>query len=108
MTSLRGKKLGILISSAPTHRNFLHGLSLAESALKAEVTVFLYCIDEAVFGVGDARLQDLKARGVRLFACADAAQKRNITMTDAAAYSGLTVVNELIAATDRFVSFNQS
>lgn len=108
MSELRGKKLGILISAAPSHRNFNHGLSLAETALTAGVKVFLYCIDEAVLGVSDVKLQELKSRGVRLFACADAAQKRNVPIDEAAAFSGLTVVNELISATDRFVSFNQS
>ena len=101
-----GKKLGILVSVSPAHPNFLHGLCLAEAAMERGVSVYLYCIDEAVTGLGEARLQVLQARGASLYACAYAAQRRNIPMTDQATFSGLTMVNEIIAATDRFVSFN--
>ncbi len=103
---LRGKKLGILISTRPDQPGFRHGLGLAEAALELGVDVYLYCIDDAVIGVGDARLQSLKQRGVKLYACAYGAQRRNLPLNDLAIYAGLTVVSDLIAGTDRFVSFN--
>ena len=68
--------------------------------------VYLYCIDEAVKGLGDPRLQRLKTDGVKLFACAYGAQRRNIPVSERAAFGGLTILNDLIASTDRFVSFN--
>ena len=104
--SLRGKKLGLLLSTRPEHPNFRHGLRLAEAAVAQGVQVYLYCIDEAVFGIGVPQLQSLQARGLNLFACAYAAQRRNIPTNNLAVFSGLTVVSDLIAGTDRFLSFN--
>ena len=104
--TLRGKKLRVLLSTRPETANFRHGLRLAEAALDAQVTVYLCCIDDAVWGVGDPRLQALKTRGLHLFACAHGARRRNLPLTDQATFAGLTVVSDLIGGTDRFVSFS--
>lgn len=104
--SLHGKKLGLLLSTGPEQPAFHHGLRLAEAALGRGLSVYLYCIDEAVAGVNEPRLQALKARGLKLYACAYGANRRNLTMTDAATFAGLTVVSDIIAGTDRFLSFN--
>ena len=104
--SLRGKKLGLLVSAAPDAPNFHHGLKLAEAALDAGVTVYLYCIDDAVAGIGNTQLQALKADGLNLYACAYGAQRRDIVVNDSAVFAGLTVVSDIIGGTDRFVSFN--
>jgi predicted peroxiredoxin len=104
--SLRGKKLGILISCTPDQQNFLHGLRLAEAALAQKVDVYLYCIDEAVPGIKNKQLQKLKQGGLKLYACAYGANRRNLPLNDDAVFAGLTVVNDLIAATDKFVAFN--
>jgi intracellular sulfur oxidation DsrE/DsrF family protein len=104
--SLHAKKLGLLLSTRPEDSGFQHGVRLAETALGRGVQVYLYCIDDAVLGVADAQLQSLKARGLNLFACAYSAQRRNIPTTDLAVFAGLTVVSDLIASTDRFLSFN--
>jgi len=106
LSPLRGKKLGILLSTAPSERNFRHGLRLAESALAVGIDVYLYCIDEAVRGVADTELQQMRDRGLKLYACAYGAQRRNIPVNSLATFAGLTVVNDLIASTDRFISFN--
>ena len=103
---LRGKKLGLLLSTRPEHASFRHGLRLAEAALSQGIQVYLYCIDEAVTGLADADLQALKARGANLFACAYGAQRREIPVNDLATFAGLSVVSDLIASTDRFLSFN--
>jgi hypothetical protein len=104
--SLRGKKLGLLLSISPDHPNFARGLNLAEAALAEGVDVYLYCIDEAVPGVNSDRLQILKQRGLKLFACAYGAHRRHFPLSEKATFAGLTVVNDLITSTDRFVSFN--
>lgn len=101
-----GMKLGILLSTAPEQTGFQHGVRLAAAALTRGVEVYLYCIDDAVLGVTDARLQALRASGLRLFACAYAAQARHLPQTDHAVFAGLGVVSDLLSATDRFVSFN--
>jgi sulfur relay (sulfurtransferase) complex TusBCD TusD component (DsrE family) len=103
---LTGKKLGLLLSVAPNHPNFQHGLRLAEAAVRRGVHVYLYCIDEAVRGLEDPQLQELKAQGVNLFACAYGAQNRGVAISDLAAFSGLTVVSDLLASTDRFIALN--
>ena len=103
---LCGKQLGLLISAPPSHRAFIHGLKLAEAALDGGVDVYLYCIDEAVRAIDHPGLQALRARGLKLYACAYGAQRRNLPLNRPAIYAGLTVVSDLIAATDRFVSFN--
>jgi len=104
--SLRGKKLGILLSTRPEHPPFKHGVRLAEAALVEGVDVYLYCIDEAVYGVDDPELQALKGRGLKLYACAYGAQRRRIPLSDRATFAGLTVVSDLVSSTDRFISFN--
>ncbi len=104
--SLRGKKLGILISCTPDEANFAHGLHVAEAALAQGVDVYLYCIDEAVPGISNTRLQKLKRGGLKLYACAFGANRRNLPLDDKAVFAGLTVVSDLIAATDKFIAFN--
>jgi sulfur relay (sulfurtransferase) complex TusBCD TusD component (DsrE family) len=104
--ALRGKKLGILLSTLPGQPAFKHGLALAEAAMSEGVDVYLYCIDDAVRGLEEPGLQSLAARGLKLFACAYAANRRNLPLAGAATFAGLGVVSDLIAGTDRFVSFN--
>jgi sulfur relay (sulfurtransferase) complex TusBCD TusD component (DsrE family) len=102
---LRGKKLGLLLSTPPGSAGFQHGLALADAALGAEVEVYLYCIDEAVRGLNDPRMQSLADRGIRLYGCAYAAQRRRLPIDEKTNWAGLGLLSDLIAATDRFVSF---
>jgi len=104
--SLAGKKVGILISASPELPAFTHGVRFAAAALSGGLDVYLYCIDDAVTGVGRAEVQSLRPLGLKLYACAYGAQQRGLPVTDQAAYAGLTVVSDLVAGTDRFVSFN--
>jgi predicted peroxiredoxin len=106
VVSLHGKKLGILISCQPDQPNFNHGIRLAEAALSQGVDVYLYCIDDAVKGVEKADVQRLKERGLKLYACAYGAHRRNYSLNEKAIFAGLTVVNDLMVSTDKFVSFN--
>lgn len=103
---LRGKKLGLLISCKPDQPNFTHGLRTAEAALDLGVDVYLYCVDDAVPGVNEPLVQSLKARGLKLYACAYGAHKRHFPLCEAATFAGLTVVSDIVASTDRFLSFN--
>ena len=85
---------------------FAQGRRLAETALNRGVEVYLYCLDEAVRGAEDPALLALQGRGLKLFACAYAAQRRDLPLTGSALYSGLGMLSDLVSATDRFVSFN--
>ncbi len=104
--ALPGRKLGLLLSTDASQPAFAHGLGLAEAALAEGVDVYLYCIDDAVREANHPRVQALRARGLKLYACAYGAQRRNLPLDGPAVYAGLTIVSDLIAATDRFVSFN--
>ncbi len=102
----RGPKLGVLVSSAPDTDSFRHALGLVTAALEVGCDVYAYCIDEAVKGVAQPEVQSLKGRGLKLYACAYGAHRHGVPVDDSAAFAGLTVVSDLIAGTDRFVSFN--
>jgi len=101
-----GRKLGVLISAGPDSTSFSHGVRLVAAALAAGCDVYAYCIDQAVSGVGRTDVQELKARGLKLYACAYGAHRHGVPIDDRAAFAGLTVVSDLIAGTDRFISFN--
>ncbi len=102
---LEGRKLGILISAAPANRNFQHAIHLTERALDAGVQVFLYFIDDAVTAIDSQPVRKLKEGGARLYSCAYSLQKRNLPMSEGIIPAGLTILNDIIASTDRFVSF---
>lgn len=106
MASLLGQKLGVLLSIAPDQPGFRHGVRLAETGLDQGLEVYLYCLDDAVTGLGSDRLQALRARGLKLFACAHAARRRNLALDDRAVFSGLSTLSDIVAGAGRFVSFN--
>jgi hypothetical protein len=101
----QGKKLGLLIAAKPTTAGFVHAVALAQKALESGVDVYAYCIDDGVLGVGQPELQNLKSKGLKLFACAYGAHRRNIPLSEEASFAGLTVVSDIMAATDRFLCF---
>jgi sulfur relay (sulfurtransferase) complex TusBCD TusD component (DsrE family) len=102
---LTGKKLGVLLTTAPTHPNFRPAVALMNAALESGIRVYLYCVDEGVRSVATPELQAIKARGASLFGCAYGAGRRKIPLDDSAAWSGLTVLADVVGSTDRFVSF---
>jgi predicted peroxiredoxin len=104
--SLRGKKLGLLLSTSPNEPGFQHGLHLAATAMEEGMEVYLYCVDEAVRGLDEARLQSLAARGLKLYACAFGSQRRDLARNPNVLYAGLAMLSDLMAGTDTFVSFN--
>lgn len=105
MVDLAGKKLGVLLTTAPAHPNFRPALALMNAALDAGARVYLYCVDEGVRAVAAPEIQAIKQRGASLFGCAYGAGRRNIPLDEGAAWSGLTVLADVVGSTDRFVSF---
>ncbi len=105
MSELAGKKLGVLLTTAPDHPNFRPAVALMNAALDAGVRLYLYCIDDAVKAVDTPEIQAIKARGASLFGCAYGAHRRKLPVNDHAAWSGLTVLADVVGSTDRFVSF---
>jgi hypothetical protein len=105
MADLAGKKLGVLLTVAPAHPGFRPAIALMNAALNAGARVYLYCVDEGVRAVAASEVQALKNRGASLFGCAYGAGRRNIPIDESAAWSGLTVLADVVGSTDRFVSF---
>jgi len=104
-SSLTGRKLGVLLSTAPEHPNFRPALALMNAALDAGARVYLYCIDNGVRAVTTPEIQALKGRGASLFGCAYGAGHRKLAIDESAAWSGLTVLADVVGSTDKFVSF---
>ena len=105
MPELKGKKLGVLLTTDLKHPNFRPAVALMNVAIDGGVRVYLYCVDEGVRSVATPELQALKDRGASLFGCAYGAGRRNIPLDESAAWSGLTVLADVVGSTDRFVSF---
>jgi len=103
----RPRKLGVMISAPPGAPGFSHGIGLARAALAKRDLVYLYCIDEAVAGLPDPRLAELQQGGAKLFACAYSLQKRGLAAHPGAVLAGMSMLSDIMASTDRFVSFNQ-
>jgi hypothetical protein len=103
---LRGRKLGLLLSTAPGHPNLETCLALGRAALARGVGLYLYLIDDGVASIDDDRVLELGRQGARLFVCAYGCQRRRLPITDRATYCGLVVLTDLINGCDRFVALN--
>jgi sulfur relay (sulfurtransferase) complex TusBCD TusD component (DsrE family) len=102
---LSGLRLGILLSASPGSPSFAHGVKLAQAALTRGVRVYLYCIDDAVSGLGTGPMQDLRMGGVQVYGCAYAAERRGLPWQADMVYGGLALLSDLMAGTDRFLAF---
>ncbi len=103
---LRGRKLGLLLSTRPEHPNLETCLGLARAALDRGTDLYLYLIDDGVANIEDPRIRELGDRGAKLFVCAYGCQRRRLPITDRATYCGLVVLTDLINGCDRFVALN--
>ena len=104
--NLAGKKLGLMVSTAPAHPNLATAIGLSAAALDRGADVYLYLIDDGVAAVEDPRVQALAERGTKLFVCAYGCQKRRLPLSDRATNCGLVVLTDVINGTDRFLALN--
>ena len=95
-----------MLSVSPDEPGFDQALGQAEAALAKGEKVYLYCIDDAVPGISDPRLAKLRADGLNLFGCAYSMRQRKLRLGDSAVFSGLSVLSDIMADTDRFESFS--
>ena len=105
---LAKKKLGLLLSTGPEHRNLETALGLSNAALARGAQLYLYLIDDGVRVLDDPRIGTLPDRGAKVFVCAYGCQKRGLPLRDAdrVTYCGLVVLTDLINGTDRFIALN--
>ena len=104
--SISSKKLGILLSTPPESPDLETVTNLSIAALEQGIEVYLYLLDDGVLNLDHPCVEGLRTKGVRLFCCAYAAQKRNIQRSDKAVFGGLFVLSNLMKTCDQFVAFN--
>src|SRR5215510_2508228 len=101
-------KLGLMLSTPPTHPSVETVVQLAQAALRKGVDVYLYLIDEGVRTAVDQRYVGLIDAGVKLSVCAYGCQQHGVlttTIDSRASLSGLVVLSGIIDGCDRFLAF---
>jgi sulfur relay (sulfurtransferase) complex TusBCD TusD component (DsrE family) len=103
------KKLGILLSTGPTHSSSDTVAKLCTEALNERLDVYLYLIDEGVKNIHEPAYTQLVDKGTKLFVCAYGCQQHHVPtegLDTRVSLCGLVVLANLIKGCDRFVSFN--
>lgn len=101
-------RLGLMLSTPPTHPSVETVVQLAQAALRKGVDVYLYLIDEGVKTAVDQRYVGLIDAGVKMSVCAYGCQKHGVlttTIDSRASLSGLVVLSGIIDGCDRFLAF---
>ena len=101
-------KLGLLLSTPPSHPSVETVVQLAQAALRRGVEVYLYLIDEGVKTVVDRRYISLIDAGVKMSVCAYGCQQHGVpttTVDSRISLSGLVVLSGIIDRCDRFLAF---
>ena len=105
---MASRKLGLLLSTAPSHSSIDTVVKLAKAAVRQGVEVYLYLIDEGVKSVKDARFVSLIDSGVKMSVCAYGCQQHGVgtgTVDSRVSLSGLVVLSGIIDGCDRFLAF---
>jgi sulfur relay (sulfurtransferase) complex TusBCD TusD component (DsrE family) len=103
------RKLGVLLSTPPSHPNVVTVAKLCDEALSAGIDVYLYLIDEGVLSSKNPEYLALVDRGAKFFVCAYGCQQHDVstnTIDQRVTLCGLVVLSNMIAGCDRFVAFN--
>ena len=102
------QKLGLLLSTTPSHPSVDTVVRLAEAALHQGVEVYLYLIDEGVRSYTDTRFRRLLDAGVRMSVCAYGCQQHGVSTEQVdprVSLSGLVVLSGIVDGCDRFLAF---
>lgn len=103
------KRLGVLLSTPPSHPHVHTAVRLCQEALASDVDVYLYLIDEGVKNIKDPSLLSLSESGAKFFVCAYGCQRHGVStdgLGSRATLCGLVVLSNIVNGCDRFVSFN--
>jgi len=101
-------KLGLLLSTPPSHPCVDTVVQLDQAALHRGVEVYLYLIDEGVKTAVDRRYLSLIDAGVKMSVCAYGCQRHGVpttTVDSRVSLSGLVVLSGIIDGCDRFLAF---
>ena len=102
------RKLGLLLSTPPSHPSVETVVQLAQAALRKGVDVYLYLIDEGVKTAVDQRYLRLIDAGAKMSVCAYGCQQHGVvttTIDSRVSLSGLVVLSGIIDGCDRFLAF---
>jgi len=102
------RKLGLLLSTAPSDQTIETVVQLSEAAVRQGIDVYLYLIDEGVKSFEDSRFSRLLDGGVKMSVCAYGCQQHGVStqhVDSRVALSGLVVLSGIIDACDRFLAF---
>jgi sulfur relay (sulfurtransferase) complex TusBCD TusD component (DsrE family) len=105
---MSARKLGLLLSTPPSHPSVETVAQLAQAALHRGVDVYLYLIDEGVRTAVDQRYLELIDAGVKMSVCAYGCQQHGLlttTLDSRISLSGLVVLSGIIDGCDRFLAF---
>jgi predicted peroxiredoxin len=72
------RKLGLLLSTAPSHSSVDIVAKLADAAVRQGIEVYLYLIDEGVKSLKDARFRALIESGIKMSVCAYGCQQHGV------------------------------
>ena len=105
---MAARKLGLLLSTPPSHPSVETVVQLAQAALRRGVEVYLYLIDEGVKTSVDQRYLGLIDAGLKMSVCAYGCQRHGVlttTVDSRVSLSGLVVLSGIIDGCDRFLAF---
>jgi sulfur relay (sulfurtransferase) complex TusBCD TusD component (DsrE family) len=105
---MAARKLGLLLSTAPSHPSVETVVQLAQAALRRGVEVYIYLIDEGVKSAIDQRYIGLIDAGVKMSVCAYGCQQHGVptaSVDSRVSLSGLVVLSGIIDGCDRFLAF---
>lgn len=106
--TITNRKLGLLLSTPPSHPSVETVVQLAQAALRRGIDVYLYLIDEGVKTVVDQRYLRLVDAGMKMSVCAYGCQQfgvSTVTVDSRVSLSGLVVLSGIIDGCDRFLAF---
>ncbi len=105
---MAARKLGLLLSTPPSHPSVETVVQLTQAALRQGVEVYLYLIDEGVKTALDQRYLSLIDAGAKISVCAYSCQHYGVptaTVDSRLSLSGLVVLSGIIDGCDRFLAF---
>jgi sulfur relay (sulfurtransferase) complex TusBCD TusD component (DsrE family) len=105
---MAARRLGLLLSTPPSHPSVNTVLRLTDAALRQGIDVYLYLIDEGVKNLADSRYMDMVQAGVKMSVCAYGCQQHGVPTKDVnpkISLSGLVVLSGIIDGCDRFLAF---